>query len=294
MNELTQRGIAALKAGDRATARQILQAAVKQTPGDVVAWLWLSGAVESDRERVTILRHVLSIDPGNQAAARGLSQVLARNPQAGAPAPDSTLPGEPGSVSANANLEPVSPHETATPPVANPQPDPATQAAALLAAKRRKKEIDDSMEQVIFRTRPSLVQALATFWLFFFGTLGIGWIMADIPGFSTETVFFTTLTVGLVLELIVVYVVIRRYRMRYELTSQWITLPFRGRAAKIPVTDILGVECRQSFMQKILSIGNVDIHAVASGELARLQMRDIPDCQKRVEQILTLAQDPHL
>lgn len=306
MNELTQRGIAALKAGDRATAQQILQAAVKQTPDDVVAWLWLSGAVESDRERVTILRHILSIDPGNQAAERGLRQVLARNPQAGAPAPDSALPDEshsgapttsgeyPDNVRANADQEPVGAQETAIPLAENPQTDPATQAAAILAAKRRKKEVDDSIEQVIFRTRPSLVQALVTFWLFFLGALGIGWIMSEIPGFSTETVFITTMAVFLLFELIVAYVVIRRYRMRYVLTNQHLTLPFRGRAEKIPVAEILGVECQQSFMQKILSIGDVDVHAVTAGELARLRMHDVPDCQKRSAQIQNFVQDTHL
>ena len=302
MNEMTQRGIAALKAGDRATARKILQAAVKQTPDDVTAWLWLSGAVENDDELVAILRHVQRIDPGNKAAARGLSQVLARNPQAGATAPKqapaaepdsgtpATLAGPPEAEQPNSVPAPESSDTTDT-PVVDAQPIDTNKAAAVLAAKRRKQEAGDSIARTIFRTRPSLVQALATFWLFFFGVLAIGFTLLSTPGLSEDTIFVFILVFGVVLELIVLYVVIRRYRMRYELTTQQLILPFRRRTVKIPIADIYGVECRQSLIQKILSIGDIHIDTVAEGELTNLHMRDVPDCRKRTDQILALVQD---
>ncbi len=304
MNELTQRGIAALKAGERATARKILQAAVKQNPEDTIAWLWLSGAVENDTERVAILRHVQHIDPGNEAAARGLSQVLARNPQAAESAPERAQNAETdgGVPAVGAGLReskrtdpepaPGSTDNSSAPLAADTQTIDATQAAAILAAKRRKKEAEDSIVRVIFRTRPSLVQALVTFWLFFFGTIAIGFLISGNPGLSENTIFIFTLVYGSVFELIVLYVVVRRYRMQYELDNQQLTLPFRGRPVKIPVGDIFGVEVRQSLAQKVLSIGDIAIDTVAGGELAHLRMRDVPDCRKRADQILSLMHTP--
>lgn len=295
MDELTRQGIAALKAGDRAAARRYLQAAVKQSPSDVTAWLWLSGAVDSDSERAAILRHVLRIDPGNQAALRGLNQVLSRNPQAAAPAAKSGAAPETAEAEAKAAAspaQPAPPEPEPSPGVGEPShPVEAAPAPALDSARRRKKEAEDSVERLIFRTRPSLVQALATFWVFFFGVILIGGLLSGAPGLTPETKFLFLLGVGLALELVVLYVVIRRYRMRYELTSQQLTVPFRGRAVKIPAADIFGAECRQSFMQKILSIGDVIVDAAASGELARVRLRDIPDCRKRTEQILSLVKD---
>lgn len=305
MNEMTQRGIAALKAGDRATARKILQAAVKLTPDDATAWLWLSGAVENDDERVAILRHVQRIDPGNKAAARGLSQVLARNPQSDAAAlkqaptgdPDNGTPaplaGPPEAEQLDTAPASESSDITIASPIADSHPGETNKAAAVLAAKRRKKEADDSVARTIFRTRPSLVQALATFWLFFFGILAIGFVLLNTPGLSEDTIFIFTLVFGVVFELIVLYVVIRRYRTRYELTTQQLILPFRKHMVKIPLADIFGVECQQSLIQKILSIGDINIDTVAEGELTRLRMREVPDCRKRTDQILSLLQDPH-
>lgn len=71
-DDLTTQGIAALKAGDKAKARQLLKAAVASNPNDEVAWLWLSGTVESNEERFDCLKKVQSINPNNEAARLGL------------------------------------------------------------------------------------------------------------------------------------------------------------------------------------------------------------------------------
>lgn len=78
-DDSTTRGIAALKAGDKLEARQLLRAAVARDPNDEAAWLWLSGAVESDAERAECLRHVVAINPGNTAAQRGLQALTRQN-----------------------------------------------------------------------------------------------------------------------------------------------------------------------------------------------------------------------
>jgi len=75
MDDLLQQGIAAVKIGDRARARKILSRVVEANPHSEQAWLWLSGAVESDEERLTCLEEVLAINPNNEAARRGMAML---------------------------------------------------------------------------------------------------------------------------------------------------------------------------------------------------------------------------
>jgi hypothetical protein len=97
-----EQGIVALKAGRKAQARALLARAVRQNPRDERAWLWLSGAVETEAERRTCLERVLALDPDNEAARRGLDSLagataLAPQPQTQAvPAPDPTGEGSSG------------------------------------------------------------------------------------------------------------------------------------------------------------------------------------------------------
>jgi hypothetical protein len=67
--------VAALKAGDRTRARDLLTEATRLSPGDERAWLWLSGAVSSDAERRACLERVLALNPQHPAALRGLRQL---------------------------------------------------------------------------------------------------------------------------------------------------------------------------------------------------------------------------
>jgi hypothetical protein len=78
MNELTQQGINAFKAGVKAKAQQLLRQALQQDSKDVQAWLWLSAAVDTDQERIECLQNVLRIDPDNQAASKGIAQLIAK------------------------------------------------------------------------------------------------------------------------------------------------------------------------------------------------------------------------
>jgi pimeloyl-ACP methyl ester carboxylesterase len=74
-----------LQNGDRAGACQLLAEALRQRPDDEQAWLWLSGAVESDKERLDCLQRVLAIDPGNQAALAGLEALSQHGRTANSP-----------------------------------------------------------------------------------------------------------------------------------------------------------------------------------------------------------------
>lgn len=70
---LTQQGMHALQANDRARAYDLLGRAVQLAPHNEQAWLWLSGAVDSAAERRYCLEQVLVINPQNAAAQRGLA-----------------------------------------------------------------------------------------------------------------------------------------------------------------------------------------------------------------------------
>jgi tetratricopeptide (TPR) repeat protein len=74
--ELRRRGIAAVKAGDNAAARDLLAQAIRRNPRDDLAWLWLSGAVETDYDRRRCLERALAINPHSEAARQGLASLL--------------------------------------------------------------------------------------------------------------------------------------------------------------------------------------------------------------------------
>lgn len=65
-------GIRALHSSDNAHARTLLSEAVTLDPQSEQGWLWLSGAVETDSERVRCLQQVLRLNPQSAAALQGL------------------------------------------------------------------------------------------------------------------------------------------------------------------------------------------------------------------------------
>jgi len=79
-NDVLKQGIAALKAGQKAEARRLLKQVVQQDKDNETAWLWLSGAVDTDRERIHCLRETLRINPDNQHARRGLEKLERKVP----------------------------------------------------------------------------------------------------------------------------------------------------------------------------------------------------------------------
>lgn len=80
-NDLLQQGVAALKAGQKAEARRLLERVVQQDKDNETAWLWLSGAVDTDRERIHCLREALRINPNSQHARRGLETLESKAPR---------------------------------------------------------------------------------------------------------------------------------------------------------------------------------------------------------------------
>ena len=74
-DRLYKQGVEALRAGDKAAARAKLLQAVQADRTHEQAWLWLSAAVETDEEKITCLQNALTLNPGNDAARRGLEKL---------------------------------------------------------------------------------------------------------------------------------------------------------------------------------------------------------------------------
>ncbi len=71
------REIAAAQAGRKAEARRLLEAVLEVDQRNESAWLWLGTVVESEEERITCLENVLTINPNNEVARKGLATLRA-------------------------------------------------------------------------------------------------------------------------------------------------------------------------------------------------------------------------
>lgn len=98
VDDLLQQGIAALKAGHKPAARALLARALRRDGQNETAWLWLSGAVETDEERRRCLLRVLEINPDNELARRGLEALPGQpaGPRAAAAAPPAAAAADGG------------------------------------------------------------------------------------------------------------------------------------------------------------------------------------------------------
>lgn len=90
INHLLQAGIKAAKAGQPEQARELFLQALEQDGENIQGWLWLSGVMDSQEERRVCLENVLTLDPNNATAQRGLAllgqQPLTKPAQATTPA----------------------------------------------------------------------------------------------------------------------------------------------------------------------------------------------------------------
>jgi len=75
VDELLREGIAAAKSGQRERAYDLLMQVVEADEENILAWLWLSGVVDSLDDREICLENVLALDPTNATAREGLAWV---------------------------------------------------------------------------------------------------------------------------------------------------------------------------------------------------------------------------
>ncbi len=84
VQQLIAEGSAALRHGDKSTARTLLTRALEQDDRNEQVWLWLSGAVDTPEEQRICLENVLVLNPASDIARRGLALL---DQQAATPAP---------------------------------------------------------------------------------------------------------------------------------------------------------------------------------------------------------------
>jgi tetratricopeptide (TPR) repeat protein len=71
-DEIFQEAVEALRAGNKAKARELFTGLIKTDQKNVTYWIWLSSAMETTKERVYCLQTAFKMDPANATAKRGL------------------------------------------------------------------------------------------------------------------------------------------------------------------------------------------------------------------------------
>lgn len=67
--------IAAIRAGDKETGRELILDVLEDDPRNETAWTWACDVAETTEEQIHCLRQVLSINPSNEAARRYLARL---------------------------------------------------------------------------------------------------------------------------------------------------------------------------------------------------------------------------
>ena len=76
---MVREAIRAVKAGNKAEARALLEKATEINQYNEQAWMWLSAAVDTVEEQILCLENVLYINPDNANAQRGLDKLRRQN-----------------------------------------------------------------------------------------------------------------------------------------------------------------------------------------------------------------------
>ncbi len=127
---LIAQGVAALRAGDPATARTLLAAAVRADPADPQAWLWLSGALPEPAAQRYCLERALALDPTCEPARLGLKALEKREADAEARRPGPPAPALPAPVALRA-AQPLVATRAASPALGRPDPAAPAPPASL-------------------------------------------------------------------------------------------------------------------------------------------------------------------
>lgn len=270
MTTLTQQGIEAMQRGDKATARQLLQQAIQQDPQDAKAWLWLSGTVSTDLERLKCLQQVIKIDPENTAATKGIMQLVSRGIVTMNVAPAKEQVQQNRSMDVPQNSQQSMPHvETHR---ADPRP------AAMQQRQPR--------EKVIFKVSPSSIPVIIRGAL-----LLILLYMFSIPFREFGSYL---LLIMIPLSIFVIFLIIIRLIQRsfavYTLTSTQLIVQkgvLNKQKKTIPIHKIQDVSYRQPILDRIFGLGDVVVES--AGEKGEVYLEDLHHCVELSENILELV-----
>lgn len=299
MNQLTQDGIAALKAGDKERAQKLFGAALEEDNDDLQAWLWLSGAVESDVDRLECLEQVLRIDPAHALASKGAAQLRARGVKPAEPAATPTEDvfregfegyepeadergfsdleetGEPDDVPTLASIEP-----------AVEEPREKTQPVKIENDTR----VERSAEKIVLKTKPSLLPVLTVGILIVILVVVLvavvfPWAVVRVT--VNPNLLFMSMLVVVALTIAAVTVrVLQQQFTAYILTNRRLIVEdsLVSRAQKsLPLDRIQGISYRQNFIERIFGLGTVML--AANGENSPIHMQDLKAYIQLAEQI---------
>jgi tetratricopeptide (TPR) repeat protein len=125
IESLLRDGIAAVKRGDRTTARKLLAQVIEQDPKNEKAWMWLATTSNNADERRKLLLKVLEINPNNQRAQQAMASLAMQAPKP--IAPDPVVPPQPEPISRErqpkVEAEPIAPPRQTAKPRPEPQDD---------------------------------------------------------------------------------------------------------------------------------------------------------------------------
>jgi hypothetical protein len=141
--------VKALKAGRKAEARRLLEAILVADQRNEQAWMWMSGVVERDDERVICLENVLSINPANERARNGLESLRSAGQYPSQPIAPLPFQAPPSYAPPPQYAPPqYAPPPAAAQPVSQPmqpisQPVPASAPVAVAVAEEPEPEVND-------------------------------------------------------------------------------------------------------------------------------------------------------
>lgn len=279
---LTAQGISALKAGDKKEAQKWLRLALKRNPNDITAWLWLSGAVESDDERLECLQQVLRIDPDNAPALTGISKLKAKPKSFETPIPG----GEPA-------VSPFIENGIEDLPLKSHPPSKVSP----FALEKHQKNQEKLAERQVFDVRPSLIPAFVSALLVFI-VLGVAaWTLLNYSDGSTAYLTVWAIIFGSLLLAnfwIIIRALIHYSTSRYRLTTWNLVVQsgvFSRNYIKIPASNIRSVTHQKRLFTRIFRVGDIFIDASAGQGM--IKMRSLARCQKRANQIAKVIELHH-
>ncbi len=148
-----EEAIKVIKAGDKATGRQMLADILQADLNNELAWLWLSSVVDSPAEKRKYLQRVLAINPENKAAQRGLAllaQEAPEPPESTGPAKTDYRPEAPGPllarIAARQEAQTAQTQPAQPPPPPEVEPPPAVSHEAEVEVDRRDDRVNAAVE----------------------------------------------------------------------------------------------------------------------------------------------------
>ncbi len=299
MNQLTQEGVAALKAGDKERAQKLFVAALEEDNDDLQAWLWLSGAVESDVDRLECLEQVLRIDPTHALASKGAAQLRARGVKPAEPVktpPEEAFRDGYETHEPEADEHPFGDLEETSEPAEVPTLASIEPAAEEPREKTQpiKVEVDaraeHPTEKIVLKTKPSLMPVLTVGILIVL--LVVALVAVVFPWAVTRltvnpNLLFMSMLVVVALTIAAVTVrVLQQQFTAYILTNRRLIVEdsLVSRAQKsLPLDKIQGISYRQNFIERIFGLGTVML--AANGENSPIHMQDLKAYIQLAEQI---------